>query len=330
MPASPSRLLDVATRHQLYLEGLKEYQLDQVARLFVAMEREIRQATLSLSVNSLDQMTRRELRAYLKKLLEIQGRFSAAYTKSLTRFIREYLSVERVVYNRIIADETENSYAAALALGPLYRLVDNAMLPASGMTSTQALAEYSSTIANTLRNHTQIALANGETPAQLLQRLLGTPALAGKDGIINRLYNQGATLTRTWLQGVFATVTDAIYQLYTDRYMWSSIMDAVTTDICRSRNGRVYVYGKGPKPPAHYNCRSTTVPVMQQTTPGPNESWYDWISRQPRQLWADILPTGVYNGLRNGQLAAKDLPKFDRARPMSIDAYRRKTKLITA
>jgi SPP1 gp7 family putative phage head morphogenesis protein len=42
---------------------------------------------------------------------------------------------------------------------------------------------------------------------------------------------------------------------------WSSILDEGTTDYCRSHNGNRYVVGEGPRPPAHFRCRSIMVAV---------------------------------------------------------------------
>ncbi len=44
---------------------------------------------------------------------------------------------------------------------------------------------------------------------------------------------------------------------------WVSTLDGRTTPICIARDGEVYPVDSGPRPPAHYGCRSTTVPVTK-------------------------------------------------------------------
>ena len=39
-------------------------------------------------------------------------------------------------------------------------------------------------------------------------------------------------------------------------------LDSRTSPICKRLDGRKYEYNKGPTPPQHFNCRSTTVPVV--------------------------------------------------------------------
>src|SRR3546814_10812384 len=45
-------------------------------------------------------------------------------------------------------------------------------------------------------------------------------------------------------------------------YRWVSTLDGRTTSQCRSLDGKVFTIGKGPRPPIHMNCRSTTVAII--------------------------------------------------------------------
>lgn len=44
---------------------------------------------------------------------------------------------------------------------------------------------------------------------------------------------------------------------------WLAVLDSRTTLICGGRDGRTYAVGRGPYPPAHWNCRSVRVPVFK-------------------------------------------------------------------
>lgn len=46
-----------------------------------------------------------------------------------------------------------------------------------------------------------------------------------------------------------------------DGVEWVSILDSRTTNYCKSQDGKTFKIGQGPRPPAHYNCRSITMPV---------------------------------------------------------------------
>jgi len=44
---------------------------------------------------------------------------------------------------------------------------------------------------------------------------------------------------------------------------WVAVLDGRTTLICGGRDGREYAVGRGPYPPAHWNCRSVRIPVFK-------------------------------------------------------------------
>lgn len=59
-------------------------------------------------------------------------------------------------------------------------------------------------------------------------------------------------------QSVYEANTDVIKGV-----QWVSTLDTRTTLICASLDGKVYKVGTGPRPPIHYQCRSTTIPVLK-------------------------------------------------------------------
>ena len=101
------------------------------------------------------------------------------------------------------------------------------------------------------------------------------------------------------------------------RYRYVATLDSRTSPICRSLDGREFKYGKGPTPPQHFNCRSTTVPIIDysglgisrppqtelrrpNTAFGPsrarrgdtvpsNQTYGEWLDKQPKEVKADVL-----------------------------------------
>jgi len=64
------------------------------------------------------------------------------------------------------------------------------------------------------------------------------------------------------------------------RYIWVSVLDSGTTDICRSLDAKTFEVGKGPKPPMHVRCRSTTAPYTAQDTPAKVGLISKWLLNQ--------------------------------------------------
>jgi len=74
-------------------------------------------------------------------------------------------------------------------------------------------------------------------------------------------------------------------------YEWVAVLDSRTTLICAGRDGNVYPVGRGPRPPAHWGCRSTTQIVVKPEfesnkksggSPRPSSSDFGvWLKNQP-------------------------------------------------
>jgi uncharacterized protein with gpF-like domain len=73
------------------------------------------------------------------------------------------------------------------------------------------------------------------------------------------------TLVRTSVNQVANASSQQVYEAnqdITQKYRYVATLDSRTSSICRALDGQEFEYGKGPTPPQHFNCRSTTVPVI--------------------------------------------------------------------
>lgn len=50
-----------------------------------------------------------------------------------------------------------------------------------------------------------------------------------------------------------------------NRVQWVSILDSGTTDYCRGQDGNIYPINEGPRPPAHFGCRSDIIPLEKNS-----------------------------------------------------------------
>lgn len=55
-------------------------------------------------------------------------------------------------------------------------------------------------------------------------------------------------------------------------YQYSAILDDVTTEICRSLDGKIFLKDDAPTPPLHFNCRSLLVPITKYEKFKPTET----------------------------------------------------------
>ena len=147
----------------------------------------------------------------------------------------------------------------------------------SGQVVEKAFRGISTKQAELISSQIRIGITEGESIPKIARRLRGrlqfganqnmtakAQRLAGGDGM--RLANtQVMTVVRTSVNQVQNAVSQATYaanQDVTQRYEYVATLDARTSKICGSLDGRIFKYNEGPLPPQHFNCRSTTVPII--------------------------------------------------------------------
>ena len=189
-------------------------------------------------------------------------------------------------------------------------------------------------------------LLTGETTPDIAKRLIGNLQFGEKAKTVGQLAaaggqatqvadNQILTLIRTSINQLANTASQQVYEAnqdITQKYRYVATLDTRTSAICRALDGREFEYGKGPMPPQHFNCRSTTVPVINYkelgfNPPPParrasmdgqvpaNESYGEWLKKQPRTTQADVLGPGkvaYFNRLANKYGAQDAMAKLVR------------------
>jgi len=119
-------------------------------------------------------------------------------------------------------------------------------------------------------------LLTGETTPAIAKRLIGNLQFGEEARTAKQLIaaggqstavanNQVMALVRTSINQVANTASQQVYEANQDitkKYRYVATLDTRTSSICRALDGQEFTYGQGPKPPQHFNCRSTTVPVI--------------------------------------------------------------------
>jgi SPP1 gp7 family putative phage head morphogenesis protein len=160
---------------------------------------------------------------------------------------------------------------------------------------------------------------------------------------------QAGSMIRTISNHVSVKTRDTVLQenigLF-DGYEWVAVLDSRTSIICAGRDGKIYPLTddpeKSPKPPAHFNCRSTITPVVKagfedrakkpkprtaegakgKTKVRQTTTYESWLIRQPASFQDEVL--GVTRGrlFRRGGL---NLSKFvdDSGKTLTLDELRK-------
>jgi SPP1 gp7 family putative phage head morphogenesis protein len=185
----------------------------------------------------------------------------------------------------------------------------------------RGLAESQAQMFNTVVRN---GVLTGEPTPQIARRLVGNldfgqqamsvrqRALAGGE-VTKMANNQVLTIVRTSVQDVSNQASQQVYRANPDitgKYRYVATLDGRTSAICRSLDGREFKYGEGPTPPQHWNCRSSTIPIIDYKALGiPPPDWGtgpskrasadgpvsgslnygEWLEQQPKAYQAEVL-----------------------------------------
>ena len=128
-----------------------------------------------------------------------------------------------------------------------------------GLLTGEPTQEIASRLVGQLERAGDIQLKFGQSALSVKQL-----QLAGGE-LTKMASHQVMTIVRTSVNQVSNAASQQVYEAnqdVTQKYRYVATLDTRTSAICRALDGREFEYGKGPKPPQHFNCRSTTVPVV--------------------------------------------------------------------
>jgi SPP1 gp7 family putative phage head morphogenesis protein len=175
-------------------------------------------------------------------------------------------------------------------------------------------------------NIVQRGWAQGRTVSEMVREVVGTKAAGYADGVLEVSRQHAATVIQTATQHVANAARMEVWESNSDlvkQYQWLSTLDRRTTAQCKSLDGKRFEPGKGPMPPIHPNCRSTTVAVLSsefdfldegatRASGGPNpgyapadENYFDWLKRQPADFQDAALGPSRAKLFRDGGLTAE-------------------------
>lgn len=293
---SSAALIDIITRHQVYLEALKNNYSDKYNPTLYELRNDIRRIFLDLDYKDFGEMPKRELNKFIKTLKEaIRDRYSV-WLRDILDDIETFMQEDTDLHVKI-AKETQKDLTkeklAALALLLLKKnkkeqwlLIEDMILPANGATLSDYANSLVITSSTAVENAIKRSWANKEPLAVALRTLVGTQRLNLRDGVLSRFKAQATGFVSTAMQQATSVTQATVYSAIFDRYIWVSIIDSRTSDICRSRDGNIYKYGDGPLPPAHVNCRSSVIPFTSR--PAVDDNYGSWEKRQPTEVRNDL------------------------------------------
>lgn len=320
-------LKTVATRHQVHLERLKSGYQDDFTKFLKQMDRDIRLklAGEDLTAYSLTRLNTLlgAVRRTLSSVYKDYGQVYFTTMQDVAEYEAEFEAnaVKQATKARMILPSPAQMRAAVLT-HPL-----SVEGPDKGSLLEPMFSRWSNKTILRIDGAIRLGYAQGETTGQILRRIRGTREASFKDGLLAVAERDAQAMVRTGLQHVAAQAREELYRENTDIITgieWVSTLDNRTTIQCQSLDGQVFPVDKGPRPPIHINCRSTTIPVLDpkfapKDMPEPkraakgadgagpvkNQTYYEWLKTQPKEFQESALGVARTQLLRDGELSTE-------------------------
>lgn len=342
--ATNKHLIDIATRHQVYLERLKSGQVKSMGTALRRLEKAITEVVGGLEVTNLGDLTRGSLNTTLVRLRDAQVKVMMDMLDDLMPELEKLAGYEAGFEARSIEQAVATVSLTVPVAAKAYQAALKQPLSATGEMLEPFLKDWTAKEVAAVNNLVRKGYADGWTNQQLVQAVRGTKKMGYADGIVARIGRNADAVVRTAMQHVASTARMETWAQNADiieGYRWLSTLDNKTTQTCRSLDGQVFELGKGPRPPIHIRCRSTTVaevdPKFDFLDAGATRSssggyvdgdltYYEWLKTQPSTFQDSAVGPTRGKLLRDGGLSADEFARLNLGRnfePLTLEAMRK-------
>jgi SPP1 gp7 family putative phage head morphogenesis protein len=343
MAEPPGAAFDIAVRHQVFIERLKAGQVKTLLPFLKEIDQGLR---IRLSKGEITNYSKKRLTGLLAGVDTMIEEITGRYIKELTKDLRalavsegkfEAASLDKILDQVVPSTLRDNKAFEAKAPSSQKILAAATAAPLSvrgihgGKLLDTFIKDWGETQRKTFTGMIRRGSAEGQTNAEIVRALRGTSSLGFQDGAIATMNRQASAMTRTAVQHISSAARMATFEANSDlvqSYKWVSTLDNVTSDICQGLSGEIFPVGEGPLPPAHINCRSQIVAVLdpkfdflredrtQSGQFGPvdqKETYFSWIKKQPAKFQDKTLGPVKAKLLRDGGLSTKEFQRLTRS-----------------
>lgn len=279
-------LFDLILRHALYFEGARRGIVEEFRPLTSDLDERMMKVLRRVNVSNLGELTKAD---FNRIMVRLRSELNAGFKSDLTAFnrkMRQLSDIETSINQRIF--RADSGRRVAVDSADVWGQARAKDIAATGSNMERTARRFRDSAINDIERVLRRGYADKSDLDAILRDLRGT----GQDfgGSMNRIQAWADSYSDTVSKHVSSNSKYETSSEYYDEYDWVSIIDDVTTQICRDRNGNRYRYGEGPIPPAHYRCRSEIVPVTGEAVN--KQSLAEWLEDQPGEFLSDVFKNG--------------------------------------
>lgn len=324
---SKESLATIATRHQVFLERLKTQTATDFASVIPKLNQAIAEVTGALEVETVDKLTKKQINKLLADLVAAQESIVAQSTsklKSDLKDIHDYeVGFEARTLEGAVAAAGKPKKVKVPNLSSAWKSTLDQPLSATGQLLEPFVDGWGESHLEGVNRAVLTAWGEGRTVGQLMRDIRGTKAANYQDGLAAVSRRQAEAIARTSVQHVAQQARMSTWDDNKDiveGYTFVATLDGRTTSKCRSLDGLTFELGKGPVPPVHVNCRSTTIPKLPKEFDfldegatrsskdgyvAADQTYYGWLKTQPESFQDEVLGASRAKLFREGGLTAE-------------------------
>ena len=184
----------------------------------------------------------------------------------------------------------------------------------------QLLSEWYSSLSETEKERANRAIRMGVVQGESIPEITRRVSDGLKMG-----QRQSSAIARTAVHHVTTRAKEAVYERNNDilrGIQMVATLDGRTTPYCRQIDGKVFAPKVGPRPPFHFQCRTTTVPVVKKLSElgiqgapetdlvslrsslngyvASDTTYKQWFKTQPPKFQKEVLGASRYKLFRQG------------------------------
>lgn len=301
-------LLDALTEHQIQLQRLSGGTARKILAMLKRSEARIVERLLDTDISALSRARQERLLTEMRRIIE------SAYhdaTGALQLDLNDLAVYEgefqQDLFRRVLPVKFETVVPSAEQL-----IVAATARPFQGKLLKDVYSELSASAFKKVRDTIRLGFVEGRTTDQIVRDLRGRRSQGYKDGVLGRNRRDTEAVVRTAVNHTANAAREHVYErnhALIKGVRFNATLDARTTLVCASNDGKVFEPGKGPRPPLHFNCRSSTSPVlkswrelgfdMDEVPPGTRASmngqvpadltYSDWLRKKPAAFQDEVL-----------------------------------------
>jgi hypothetical protein len=177
--------------------------------------------------------------------------------------------------------------------------------PVCGRLLAEWCADVSYVLFRRTRDVVRTGVEEGLPEEYLLSSVVGSRRLNYRDGVVESVRRDVGGLAQTLVTRSTVLAKASLFEANDDvfdREMWCSVVDGSTSSPCRARDGQVSKLGDGPRPPAHWRCRSTILGLLRGFPPPSRDTYSKWVARQTSETQDEVLGASQAKLFREGGL----------------------------